>query len=792
MPSDSRFSIFHLSFRYKLFLIFTILTTLVSVIFSSMYVIGQIHESRRQAAEQLRLQAENLGNVIRLPLYALDVESVNRFAREASRLPQISSVVIRDAGGRVLSEYHSPHPVEESELISQTVAIQSTSLGFSIESALGGEGEKEPTIIGKVTLERETSDLAATTHRMAIVTCFVGFAFWALVTVLSYLVLRKVTDSFSELMRGVKRMQDGNFTTAIPVKSNDEPGRAALAINALARSLLEREEENARLNQELVEAARAESEVAAKLVSINSKLEQEIRERIHAEQSVRMSEQYLRRLVDAMPVGVAWATPTGKVEYVNNFIVERVGYARSEFTTIDEWYERIFPDPDYRRQISELRHDAFNRAGNGAEPPTYEARVTCKDGMVRHVIFKHQIYAERSLSIFIDITERELFQEQLIKTQKLESLGVLAGGIAHNFNNVLTGVLGYISFARMFLDKSEKAYEALVNAEKASLRAAGMARQLLTFARGGDPVKCPVSVDKLVRECLTLSLNGKNVRHVIDIPASIHAVNGDEGQLIQAFNNIILNAAQAMPDGGTITVRAENTIMPSKHTLCAPETDFVKISFMDEGEGIPDAIISKIFDPYFTTKPTGTGLGLASAHSIIKKHGGLISVHSEPGTGTTFTICIPATGATPTASESAARRLASGGRGLVKILVMDDEDVVREFADDTLKFLGYRVTVCDRGERAVELYREASESNEPFFAAILDLVVPDGMGGAETAKTILDFDPSAKLIVSSGYAYDPIMASFREYGFCAAISKPYKVDQLSQQLAFLHTDAQCD
>ncbi len=787
MPFESRRSRFQLSFRFKLFLIFTVLTTLVSLTFSVLYVVGQIRETRRQTMEQLRLQAENLCSTIRLSLYAFDLEAINRFARDAARLPQINSVVVRDGRGKVLAEFRSSHPVDRSSLISQTVVAHSTPLGVSVESALGGKRQDGPIAIGSVTLERETSDLSANTHRMALVACSVGFVFWALVVGLSYLVLRKVTKTFTTLMLGVDRMKNGDFSTVIPVDTRDEPGRGAEAINALARTLQEREEENARLNRQLMEAARVEAEAAAKLAAINRELEQEIVERTHAEQSVRMSEQFLRRMVDAMPVGVVWAMSDGTVEYVNDFIVEQLGYDRDEFSSNAQLYERIFPDPEYRSQITRMRDEAFKRALTEPELQTVEVRVTCRDGAVRHVLIKHQVFANRHLSIIIDITERELLQEQLVKTQKLESLGILAGGIAHNFNNILTGVLGYISFARMFLDKSEKAFEALGHAEKASLRAAGMARQLLTFARGGDPVKRPVAVERLVRECIALSLNGKNARAVVDIPESIHAVNGDEGQLSQAFNNIILNAAQAMPNGGTITIRAENTTMAPKWPPSSSETDFVRISFTDEGEGIPDSIVAKIFDPYFTTKATGTGLGLASAHSIIKKHGGLITVKSEPGAGTTFAVSIPATTEAPQVCEPVYRRLAPGGKGKAQILVMDDEDIIRDFAEDTLQFLGYRVTVCDCGERALELYRAAREAGDPFIAAILDLVVPNGMGGAEAAKRILEFDPSAKLIASSGYAYDPILAGFREYGFSAAISKPYKVDQLSQQLAFLRS-----
>ncbi len=784
MPVNARCLKFCFSFRYKLLLIFTLLTAVVTLTFSVLYVVSQIRDLRHSAAEKLRLQAGSLAETIRLSLYAGDREALQRFAGEAAFLPQFRSVVITAADGGVLAELHT-HSSDTSKPIIETVVVHASSLGVSVDSALNGAEDSMPDIIGTVRLERGTADLSASMHRMVMITCGVALGFWLLVTCFCNLVLRKVTRSFNSLMRGVARMQTGDFATMINVESDDEPGRAALAINALARTLQEREEENRRLNQELVAAIQIEAQTGEKLAAMNVALRQEVAERTQAEQAVRNSEQYLRRLMDAMPVGVAWSLPDGRVEYVNNYVCERFGYGRDEFVLVKDWHDHIFPDPDYRRQIAVLRHKAMDWTGSDAESPSFEARVTCKDGTVRHVLFKYQASQERSLVIMVDITERELFQEQLIKTQKLESLGVLAGGIAHNFNNILTGVIGYISFARMFLDESHKSFSALQHAENASHRAAAMANQLLTFARGGEPVKRPVSVPRLVEESLALSLNGTNVHSVVDIPESVHALKVDEGQISQAFNNIIINAVQAMPGGGTITVRAENVVMSTSSRATAPKSDFVKISFIDQGEGIPKSILPKIFDPYFTTKPTGTGLGLASVHSIIQKHGGVITLDSEPGKGTTFMVCLPSTGEMPVESETTSRKLMAGGQERGRILVMDDEEVIREFARESLEFLGYKVTSCADGEEAVSLYKVAHETGVPFFVVILDLTVPDGMGGVEAAQQILNFDSSAKLIVSSGYSYDPVMSNYRQYGFCTSVTKPYKVDQLDQELSFL-------
>lgn len=776
---------FRMSFRYRLFLIFTLLTAFVTIAFSAFYIISEIRETRAYMRETLRLKAENLANLVKLPLYAGDREALRDYAREAGRGPGIRSVVIRQPNGQIVAEYHAGQPVDDSRIIAETVDVRAARQGISVESALSGSPEGEPHIIGSVSLERGTSDISAMLRRMILVTSCVAAGFWLLVMELCNLVLRKVTRSFTALMKGVERMREGDFNTEIPVATDDEPGRAAVAINELARSLAAHEVENSRLTAELKDIAREQARNAEKLAAMNHTLRQEMAERLQVEQMVRESERNLRRLVDAMPIGVTMASRDGVIEYINDFIVERTGYSRDELLTADEWYERLLPDPDYRARIAALRNEALICAEKGLETPSYEARVTCRDGMVRHALFKHQFNQQRRITIIVDITERELFQEQLIKTQKLESLGILAGGIAHNFNNILTGVLGYISFARMFLDEGHKSYDALGHAEAASHRAAAMANQLLTFAKGGNPVKQPISISRLLRESVELCLNGKNAQPVVQIPDTLHGVMADVGQLNQAFTNILINAVQAMPAGGTVTVRAENVSTPPPGSSSPARRDFVRISISDQGEGIPETIIGKIFDPYFTTKPTGTGLGLASVHSIIQKHDGVITVDSTVGKGTTFIICLPSVGELSAEDGEPARRLSPGCVRKERVLIMDDEDVVREFARDSLEFLGYRVSACCDGQQAVDQYRAARGSNEPFWAVILDLSVPDGMGGMDAARLILEDDPDALLIVSSGYSFDPIMSEFGAYGFRSAISKPYKVDQLSRELEAL-------
>jgi two-component system, cell cycle sensor histidine kinase and response regulator CckA len=529
------------------------------------------------------------------------------------------------------------------------------------------------------------------------------------------------------------------------------------------------------------------SEVNMRSAAINGReriivMVRDVTSRTEAEEALRQNEEALMSLMEEMPAGVCWTNEAGIIEYMNSCIVDWFGYSRDEVRTIEEWMLRALPEPDYRDKIN----TAWSRAVKATKEnlPAYpiEAGIICKDGSHRHVILNIRRVNRRILYIFTDITKRESIQSEIVKTQKLESLGVLAGGIAHDFNNILTGILGNISFAGLLLDPGSPARKPIEQAEKASLRAAELAHQLLTFARGGQPVKKAVSVPSLVQESLSLALHGSKVKTAVDVPASLDAIEADEGQINQAFNNVVINALQAMPGGGTLTVRGENVTLPAD-SAGLPAGRYVKLSFSDEGCGIPHEDLQRIFDPYFTTKAGGTGLGLASVHSIINKHNGKVEVDSVIGKGTTFTLYLPSAEGPAHAEpdcEPQQESLESGRKGAV--LLMDDEEAIRMLTQNILEFLGYGVTSCSSGEEAVRLYQEGMVSASPFVAAIMDLTVPAGMGGKEAAQQILSFDPTARLIVSSGYSNDPVMAHYGDYGFRAAIVKPYRCAEIQQAL----------
>jgi two-component system, cell cycle sensor histidine kinase and response regulator CckA len=504
--------------------------------------------------------------------------------------------------------------------------------------------------------------------------------------------------------------------------------------------------------------------------------------RKEAEEALRQNEEALKNLMDEMPAGVCWTDESGEIQYMNSCIVDWFGYDRSEVATIEDWMLRALPDPDYRESIKPSWGRAIDVTRDNQPAAPIEARITCKDGTHRHVILNIRRINGRILYIFTDITKQRTMQNEMLKSQKLESLGVLAGGIAHDFNNILTGILGNISFAGLLLDAGHPARKPIEQAEKASLRAAELAHQLLTFARGGQPVKKAVSVANLVQESLSLSVPGSKVKTAVDIPASLDAIEADEGQINQAFNNVIINAVQAMARGGTLTVKAENVTLQGE-TGGLPGGRYVKLTFSDEGSGIKHEDLQRIFDPYFTTKAGGTGLGLASVHSIVTKHNGKIEVQSVVGKGTTFTFYLPSAAGAVIAEpecEPQPESLETATKGA--ILLMDDEETIRVLTQNFLEFLGYTVRTCNCGEEAVRLYKEAMHSSSPYIAAIMDLTIPQGMGGKEAAEKILAIHPTARLIVSSGYSNDEVMAHYAEYGFRAAIVKPYRCAEVQQAL----------
>jgi len=424
----------------------------------------------------------------------------------------------------------------------------------------------------------------------------------------------------------------------------------------------------------------------------------------------------------------------------------------------------------------------------------YSELMECmKSGEVRR--FPEQKYKDKTLSITLspffqgaiitseDITDRKRMEEELIKASKLESIGILAGGIAHDFNNLLTSILGNISFAKMYVKPEDKIFILLDNAEKASLRASELTKQLITFSKGGTPVKKITPIGELLKDTTHLTLSGSNVSCQFNMANDLWPAEIDEGQMRQVIHHIVLNAREAMPEGGVIDLLAQNMILKTKDGLPLKEGEYIKLSIKDHGAGVPEENLSKIFDPYFTTKEKGSqkgmGLGLTICYSVIKNHHGLITVESQVGVGTTFHIFLPSSKKEAQAVEEISKK---PPRGRGKVLVMDDEEGVRQVAVNILRHMGYEVEFAIEGMEVIKRYKEAKEVKQPFHAVILDLTVLGGMGGKETIKRLKEIDPNVKAIVSSGYLNDPIIFEFEQYGFKAALAKPYDVLKLSETI----------
>lgn len=503
--------------------------------------------------------------------------------------------------------------------------------------------------------------------------------------------------------------------------------------------------------------------------------QEDIGDRIRSETALRRSERRYRALADLLPQVVCEADQNGVLSFVNTNGLEAFGYRHEDLSTGLSIFQMLVPE-----DVERIR-ERFYRVLGGETLGGSEHTALRRDGST----FPIMIYASPIVqdgnsvgvrAIVVDITERKKVEAELQKMQRLESLGVLAGGIAHDFNNILTGVLGNISFATMDGSLSPRIARRLEAAEDAAIRAGNMTQQLLTFAKGGKPIRKPLNLAALLRNTVEFALSGSDLACEFEVADGLCAVEADESQLYQVINNLVINAKQATPGGGLLRVSAENVTLGQGSGLPLDPGQYVSFTVQDEGTGIAPEHLESVFDPYFSTKQDGSGLGLAVSYSIVHHHEGHITAESELGVGSTFRIYLPASEA-PLPSEMPGTRAVPVDRP-IKVLLMDDEQVVQDVVGDVLTDLGYEVTFALNGEEAIRHYADAAASGRPFDVAVLDLTVPGGKGGKACCEQLIQMDPDVKAIVSSGYSDDPVMANFRMYGFKAAIPKPYRIPKL--------------
>jgi len=436
------------------------------------------------------------------------------------------------------------------------------------------------------------------------------------------------------------------------------------------------------------------------------------------------------------------------------------------YSVVARALEKVRLQKDLQRSLAEIqeREEQLLKAHNELEQRVEERTAAL---------------AQANAALLEQIAERQRMEDELLKARKIKSVGALAAGIAHDFNNLLTGILGYVSLAKVVAQTDAKVVAYLTAAEQACQRATALTQQLLTFAKGGAPVRHTVSLVELLKECVDFVLRGANVRGDIQIAADLWAVNVDAGQINQVIHNVVLNAMQAMPGGGTVQMRAENVILAAGVPFPLPEGRYVKITVQDSGCGIPTEVLANIFDPYFTTKAEGSGLGLTTAYAIVIKHEGYITIASEVGVGTTVVIYLPASQKAPV-SASTHPHIPLRGSG--RILVVDDEAMVRNVLRQLLEGLGYIVECVQDGTDAVAAYQRAQAAGQPFAVVILDYTIPGGMGGLETLTRLRAIDPQVTALISSGYANNPVLADWAYYGFDGVVAKPYTMAQLQEAL----------
>jgi len=505
----------------------------------------------------------------------------------------------------------------------------------------------------------------------------------------------------------------------------------------------------------------------------------DITDRLKLEEALRQKEGRYRDLYEHLRDGSAAVDMAGRILEFNPAFQELLGYEAQEIFQLT--YKDITPEKWHPIEQNILDEQVVKR---GFSDP-YEKEYIRKDGTAFPVELRTYLIRDRAgnpagmWAIVRDVTQRRQMEEELLKTQKLESLGILAGGIAHDFNNFLTVILANISMARIYGNLQDDPSKMLADAEQATLRAKNLTQQLLAFAKGGAPVRKITSLSQLVREHVAFALSGSKVRCEYSIPESLWLVEIDEGQIAQVIHNLIINADQAMAEGGTIQILAKNVIIGPEKPIPLKDGRYVLMSIHDQGIGIPTKHLHRIFDPFFTTKQKGSGLGLTTSFSIVRNHEGYILVDSVVGEGTTFHVYLPAS---DRSFQSDTAEKGTPVRGEGRILVIDDDEMIRRSAGKVLTQIGYKVEGAADGVEGLLLYRKAMEEKRPFALVIMDLTIPGGMGGREAVKRLRAIDPHAKVIASSGYSNDPVMANFKEYGFTDVVLKPYRIEDLARAL----------
>jgi len=535
-----------------------------------------------------------------------------------------------------------------------------------------------------------------------------------------------------------------------------------------------------------------------RLHTLNQKLIAEILVKEEQEELIRKNEERIKAIMEGTDEGLwEWDLSTGTIVYDENW--QRIlGYEPDEISFDFQWLmQNIYPGhrtllvqafTDYTEGVKkyyEAEYKIRTKAGEWrwiwtrgiSLESDRKGRPLKLTGTNRDITVYRE--TQEALQASVEELAAEKNRAEILKIQKLESLGLLAGGIAHDFNNLLAAILSNVQLVSFKLEKGLDGSKDLKAVEKAALKASNLTKQLLAFSRGGAPVKHTALLSEIITETVEFALGGSAVKCEYNLSPQLWVVEVDGGQISQVIQNLIINACQAMPEGGIIKVSAYNQEVAAGNEMMLSPGNYVKVEIEDQGVGIPEEDLTRIFDPYFTTKKQGNGLGLSTCYYIMKNHDGYIGVRSKVGAGSTFYLYFPAASDDRVQCRKEDLPLTEGNG---RILMMEDEPLIRNSVREFLENCGYQVSVAEDGSAAIALYKEGKESSAPFDVVIMDLTIPGGMGGKEAIKHILAFDPQAKVIVSSGYFNDPVMSDYQRYGFCNMVTKPYKMEELSEKI----------